>query len=263
MKTCIIHLMAGLGCVLAGVAAAAPVGGPATQGQGKVAAGLEYTRVFRRDLDFRCAIRPPGHEQDQPENFRISGGNLVAGRVAYGVFDWLDLYARLGAAGYDMKGDVMVGDTRAVTEDLSARAALLWGAGLRLAREFQGGWILGLDAAYQASDHRLDFRAVTAAGQVVEATYGTCWMQEWHAAPFVARKIANWTPYLGARYSDFRLNQEDPDDFRRWDDLRFSAEHNLGLFAGADWNLGEHLRLNAEGRFLDETALSVSAACRF
>lgn len=263
MKQCRIAVMAGLLCALAGAAGAAAVGSPETQGQGKVAAALEYTYIFRRDLDFRCATRPPGHEHDRPENFRISGGNNVAGRVTCGVFDFLDLYARLGAANYDLKGDVMVGDTRTVTEDLSARAALLWGAGLRLACEFGGGWIVGLGAEYQASDHKLDFRAATAAGTVVEATYGTCWMQEWHAAPFIARKIANFTPYAGARCSDFRLNQENPDDPKRWDDLRFGAEYNVGLFAGVDWNIGDRLRLNAEGRCIDETALSVSAACRF
>lgn len=263
MKNHVSLILAGLALAAAGIARAAAVGSPETQGQGKIAVAAEYSYIFRRDLDFQSASRPPHHENDSPENFRIDGGNNILGKVTCGVFDFLDLYVKLGVADYDLKGDVYVGDTRAVTEKLSARAAFLYGGGMKLAYEIKDGWIIGLDAEYLTSDHTLDFTATSASGAVTKATYGTCWMQEWHAAPYVARKISSFTPYAGARYSDFRMNQEDPDDPKRWDNLRFRAEYNIGVFAGTDWNLGKHFKLNIEGRFIDETAISASAAYRF
>ena len=95
------------------------------------------------------------------------------------------------------------------------------------------------------------------------ATYDTALIQEWHAAPFVARKIACFTPYIGGRYSDLRLEQKGPNDPRRWNYLHFRAENNIGVFAGTDVNLGRYVKLNVEGRFIDETALSIGAAVRF
>ncbi|MDD5677256.1 MAG: hypothetical protein PHW60_04590 [Kiritimatiellae bacterium] len=166
-------------------------------------------------------------------------------------------------ANYIIKGDVVVGDIRTATEDLSTRAAFLYGGGIKFACEIKDGWIIGLDAQFLASDHKLDFSATTASGAVINSIYDTCRMQEWHAAPYVARKIANFTPYAGGRYSDLRLHQEGPDDPKRWDKLRFKADCNIGVFAGTDWNLGDHFKLNVEGNLIDETAMNVSAAYRF
>jgi len=263
MKCNPILIMAGIVFVTSGIAKAAGVGSPETQGQGKIAAAAEWSYIFRRDLKFQSATRPPNHENDKPENFRIDGGNNILGKITYGVFDFLDIYAKLGAADYNLKGDVVVGDTRAVTEDLSARTAFLYGGGIKLAHEFEAGWIIGLDAQYLTSDHKLDFDATSKSGAVTKAIYDTCRIQEWHAAPYVARKVANFTPYAGGRYSDLRLRQEGPNDPKRWDHLRFKADCNIGVFAGTDWNLGDHFKLNVEGSFIDETAMSVGVAYRF
>ncbi len=253
----------GLALMLAIAAQAASIGGPETQGQGKIALEAEWDGIFRRDLTFQSASRPPHHENDQPENFRINGGNHYAGKLTCGVFDFLDLYVKLGAADYRLAGDVFVNDVPAVSENLWASTALLYGGGAKLAYAIAESWIIGLDAQYLASDHTLDFTATSAAGAVTKATYGTALIQEWHTAPFIAWKIASFTPYVGGRYSDLRLNQKDPDDPKRWDHLHFRAANNIGVFAGADWNLGQHFKVNVEGRCLDETALSVGAAFRF
>ena len=243
---------------------AAGIGSPETQGQGRITAAAEWSYVFGRGLAFQSAKRPPGHENDKPENFRIDGGDNYLGKITFGVFDALDVYVKLGAADYNLKGDVDVGGKKAVTEDLSARAAFLYGGGMKLAHEIKEGWIIGLDAQYLASDHKLDFIATSiASGAITRATYGTCRMQEWHAAPYIARKIANFTPYAGGRYSDLRMKQEGPDDPKRWDKLRFKADCNIGVFVGADCNVGDHFKVTVEGRFIDETALSVCAAYKF
>lgn len=263
MKNDIILVMAGMVVLTSVMAKGASVSSPETQGQGKIAVAAEWDTIFQRDLKFQSASRPPHHENDQPENFRINGGNNYVGKVTCGIFDFLDVYLKFGAANYTLDGDVFVNGTKAVTEDLSARAAFLYGGGATVAYEIKDGWIIGLDAQYLASDHKLDFSATSASGTVTEATYDSCLIQEWHAAPYVAWKIARFTPYVGGRYSDMRLDQKDPNDPKRWNYLHFRAENNIGLFAGTDWNLGDHFSLNIEGRLIDETALSVGAAYRF
>lgn len=245
-------------------AAATSVGSPKTQGRGKIAVAPEWSYVFGRSLDFEKAARPAGHEVDRPENFRIDKGYNLTGKTSYGLFDFMDIYVKLGIARYDLKGDVLVGDNKRVEEKLSARHAFLYGGGLKLAYELKKGWIIGCDAQYLTSHHVVDFGATnTISGAVTNAKYYDCRIQEWHAAPYVARRIAGFTPYIGGRYSDLRLDQKRPSDPRRWSNLVFSAEYNIGIFTGMDWNLGSNLKFNVEGRFVDETAISVGAEYRF
>ena len=245
-------------------ARAASVGSPKTQGQGKVAAAAEWSYIFDRDLDFIKATRPPGHDNDKPINFRIDKGYNLVGKISYGLFNVMDIYIKLGIANYNLKGDVFVGDVKKVEEKLSARNAFLYGGGFKLAYELKDGWIAGCDAQYLTSDHELDFRATSIpSGAVTSAKYYDCWIQEWHAAPYIAKKIADFTPYVGGRYSDLRLSQRKPNDPRRWDNLIFNADYNIGVFTGIDWNPGNSFKLNVEGRFVDETAMSVSGAYGF
>ena len=157
----------------------------------------------------------------------------------------------------------MWGGINAVTEDLTAKPAFLYGAGVKLAHAIEKVWIVGFAAQYQTSDHELDFVATRSSGAVTKATYGTFRMQEWYASPYIARKIANFTPYAGGRYSDYRVKQEGPDDPQRWDKLRFKADCNLGVFVGMDCTIGEHFKVNVEGRFIDETAISTGVAYTF
>ncbi len=245
-------------------AIAASVGSPQTQGKGKIGAGVEWSYIFNRDLEFKKATRPPGHAADSPVNFKIVKGTNVAAKISYGVFEDMDVYVKLGVANYDLKGDVFVGDTQTASENLSARNALLYGGGLKFAHEFKKGWILGCDAQYLTSDHELDFRANTlSTGAITTARYYDFRIQEWHMAPYVAKKIAKFTPYLGVRYSDMRMEQKKPSDPKRWDDLIFYADCNTGVFTGVDWDIGKGFKLNVEGRFVDETAISVGTGYKF
>lgn len=264
MKKCLISVFTGIVVMTSVPAGAASVGSPKTQGQGKIAATAEWSYIFSRDLDFVSATRPPGHENDRPLNFRIVKGNNVTGKVSYGLFNAMDIYIKLGVANYDFKGDVFVGDIKRVEEKLSAGNSFLYGGGFKFVYELKEGWIIGCDAQYLTSDHELDFRATNVtSGGVTTAKYADFRIQEWQAAPYIAKKIADFMPYLGARYSGFRIKQENPNDPRRWDNLIFNADYNVGVFAGMDWNFGNSFKLNVEGRFVDETAMSVGAVYRF
>lgn len=243
---------------------ASSVGSPKTQGRGKIAIAAEGTFTSNRELQFQSATRPAGHETDEPKNFEIVDGYGIAGKISYGLFDFMDAYVKLGMSGSTVNGDVFVGGARTVTENLTANNAFLYGGGVKLAYGLTKDWIIGGDAQYSASDHKLDFKATnTASGAITTAIYENCFIWEWHVAPYVARRIADFTPYAGVEYSDLRLVQENPSDPRRWDHLKFKADHNIGMFVGTAYEAGKNFKLNVEGKFMDETAMTASVSYTF
>ena len=245
------------------LARASSVGSPKTQGRGKIAIAAEGTYLSDRQLQFESATRPAGHATDEPKNFEIDNGYEAGVRISYGVFDFMDAYAKLGMSGNQVNGDVFVGGARVVMENLTGNNGFLYGGGIKLAYELKN-WIVGGDAQYSASSHTLGFKATNiASGVITTATYGICSIWEWHVAPYVARKVADFTPYAGVEYSDLRLDQKNPDDPRRWDNLKFKAAHNVGMFVGTDYEAGKNLKLTVEGEFMDETAVMASVSCRF
>jgi len=264
MKKYLFFILIGTIIVAVTPARAASVGSPKTKGQGKIAAAVEWSYIFNRDLDFKKATRPAGAGSYVPENFRITKGYNAAVKIFYGLFDAMDVYIKLGAADYDLKGDVYVGDVKHIQENLSGSNAFLYGGGLKLAQELKDGWIVGFDTQYLTSANDLDFRAVNLiSGATSIAEYTDCRIQEWHVAPYVAKKIASFTPYFGVRYSELMLTQTTPNDPKRWDNLVFNANCNVGVFTGLDWNFAKDFTLNIEGRFIDETAISVGIEHKF
>jgi len=264
MKKQLIFVLMGMVAMMTVPVQAASVGSPKTQGQGKIATTAEWSYIFSRDLDYEKSTRPSGYDNYVPMNFRIVKGYNTVSKISYGIFDAMDVYVKLGVANYDFKGDVYVGDAKRVDEKLSSNNSFLYGGGIKLAYELKDGWIIGGDAQYLTSDHELDFRATNViSGAVSTAKYADCRLQEWQVAPYIAKRIADFTPYLGVRYSDFMMRQKNPNDPKRWDNLVFSADCNVGVFTGLDWNFGKSFKVNVEGRFLDETAISVGVTYRF
>ena len=264
MKIPLIFVLIGMIVMITVPAGAASVGDPETQGQGKIGTTAEWSYIFNRDLDFKKAKRPPGYDSYMPENFKVVRGDDLMAKISYGLLDAMDVYIKLGTANYGLKGDVFLGDTKRVTENLLTGDSFIYGGGLKLNYQLNHGWIVGCDAQYLTQDHELDFRAVNlVSGAVSTAKYYDCWIQEWHAAPYVAKKIKDFTLYVGGRYSDLLLIQKNPNDPRRWDNLIFHAHYNIGVFTGIDWNFGNSFKLNVEGRFVDETAMSVCGTYRF
>jgi opacity protein-like surface antigen len=73
-------------------------------------------------------------------------------------------------------------------------------------------------------------------------------------------KIGNFTPYLGAKYSDVRIKSKvDEVDVK----FKFKADDNVGAFVGISYKIMEKLKVNLEGRFIDETAMSFGLTYKF
>lgn len=131
----------------------------------------------------------------------------------------------------------------------------------------QNKWLLGCDAQYLR--HKNDYKAsgsVTtyddSGSEIVHDSddwKGEITFYEWHVASYVAKKLNNFVPYLGIRYSDARLKDKDEDE----EVSKVKADDNFGVFFGTDYKIDDNWSLNLETRFIDETAISFDGTYKF
>jgi len=216
-------------------------------------------------------------------------------KLSYGVLDNLDIFVRLGEANFKEKIKGEASDSGTFDDPISGnsgtytgiventgtftgKSALAWGLGAKGVYPFENGWFLGIQAQYLTHRNSLKNKmaekesgtAVVTAGPDTgtTATFESAgeeyqWnakatVQEWQIAPYVAKKLGNFIPYLGVKYSDQRINYKDEDM-----KMKMKATDNFGVFLGTDYKIGKNFSLNIEGRFIDETAMSVGATYRF
>ncbi|MBF0387991.1 MAG: hypothetical protein HQL20_09095 [Candidatus Omnitrophica bacterium] len=219
---------------------------------------------------------------DQPDldKVYISGAGFT-----YGLLDKLDIYARLGVSGGDLKGgsgtatftgtatNVKVNGVNygpvTVSQRLDAtwkeelKQGLAYALGLKYTEPFSNGLIAGMDLLFLGQENKfkntIDY---TLSGDIVgSGSYsenGKGRMYEWQAAPYIAKEMGAFTPYAGVKYSQVSLRSNVDGE-----KTKFSSENNAGVFLGTDINWGKSVIINFEGRFIDETALSARATFKF
>jgi outer membrane protein W len=258
VKKLIIVSLAILLCLPA-VAYAATIGGTETQGKGKLSIGLDQEFVFNRDMEFvketGYSITPGSSLQD----VEINDINRTMIKASYGVIDNLDIYVRLGIANLNEQDRWYVNGNYDSQQNLTGKCASAYGLGLKYTYPLGDKWLLGVDAQYLR--HRNSYSGKWTIDD--SPWQGHMTIQEWQIAPYVARRIGNFIPYLGVKYSDLRLLDKGNDNSQTGWNTTHKAEHNCGVFLGTDFKIGGHWKLNIEGRFIDETAMSIGAAYKF
>ncbi len=216
-------------------------------------------------------------------------------KLSYGVLDHLDIFATLGEANFKskFKGERTYGFTFGVPDEdgsgtyagiledtgtFKGKSAFAWGLGAKGVIPFENGWFLGMQAQYLTHKNTVKISGtekesgtltgIDLNGDPISETFGSdeetitatgkATVQEWQIAPYVAKKLGNFIPYFGVKYSDQRMNYKDEDG-----KLKIKAADNFGLFLGTDYKIGKNFSLNIEGRFIDETAMSLGATYRF
>jgi opacity protein-like surface antigen len=238
---------------------AASIGGAETQGQGKLAIGKDGELVFSRDLKYhKSDWIGPGREL---KNIEIDKMYRTMSKISYGVIDKLDIYVRLGAANFDAEAKQYRNGTYNGKIDTDGKYAFAYGFGLKGMHNFEDGWLVGLDLQFLSHKNRYKWNWA-GKDDYKESGSGKMTVYEWHVAPYVAKKIGNLTPYVGGKYSDLRIKEKHSEGSSPgW--TKIKANDNFGLFAGLDINMMKHLMLNVEGRFIDETAMSLNVSYRF
>lgn len=257
---------------------AASIGGAETQGKGKFSVGIEQEFVSDRDIKKKTIVDADGDPTEM--NLEIDKMYRSMIKSSYGLLDNLDIYIKLGTADFESEIDMIWRDI--VTGDyclskLRAKGdnAFAYGFGIKGKHEFESGWIIGGDFQYMG--HKNDYEGTepwtdyNAGGNVINSGTaqheGKITFKAWHIAPYIAKKMGNFLPYLGVKYSDietdvkgtFTDSGQSPEDFK----VKSKADDNFGIFVGTDYKIGENIALNIEGRFVDETAVSLGMTFKF
>jgi len=258
MKKLIVLALALILCVPI-ASYAASIGGAETQGKGKLAIGLDQEFVFDRDMEWDGA----NWELDPDEEIKdveIDKIYRTMVKTSYGVLDNLDIYVKLGVADFDGEGKSYESDVYQGKFEYKGKNAFAYGFGLKGAYPLQNDWLLGADLQYLRHKNKYSGKWISADPADPEETWtGKATIQEWQVAPYIAKKLGNFVPYFGVKYSDLRAKTKDNEG----DYEKYKADDNFGVFLGTDYKITENWKLNLEGRFIDETAMSFGATYKF
>ncbi len=123
----------------------------------------------------------------------------------------------------------------------------------------------GADGSYRQSHLKLDsvvLNGVSHKKDAPEMTSAKYELEQWQIALEVAYEYKQIVPYVGAKYSDATGEATatiSGSSFKN----DFENEDNVGIFVGSDILINDSMTLNVEGRFIDETALSLAGTVRF
>ena len=233
---------------------AAPSGGPPAKG---LTLSLDQDVVVNRGMKSTIVIGTIG-----------TGGCHIRHlyrtmlQVGYGLFDFLEVYVKLGGAGFKFRTDIEdqlgngVGTVAAHT-----KMGFAYGAGVKGAYEFKNGSVKGLLIGADASiiRHRQRYNAMILDDLGPDNDTGHVTLLEWQIGPFVGYRIMNFLPYVGMKYSDVRLRFGGGSEH-----MKFRADDHFGGFVGLTYDIVPlKLMLNLEGRFIDETGINFNVIYKF
>ncbi len=250
------------------IAYAAPVGNIATpsllkkgvmmkdeQSQWGVIAGPEVDLTWNRHLKY----------QDDDTEYYFYGG-----KVGLLLMDRFIPYTILGAA--KAKRQTFDVNENANKVQWETNYDFVWGAGgtvLLYSTEpgkiGQGVLSIGIDGRFRQSHLSLDGVVVDGTTYKVDAAEVTASkyeLLEWQAAFEVAYQYKQIVPYVGVKYSDAGGKAQATINGNPYQ-IDFEGKDNCGIFVGGDIIMNDYATLNVEGRFIDETALSLAGTIRF
>jgi len=188
-----------------------------------------------------------------------------SGTFTLDIVNRLDVYGVFGSSKTQADWRFSDGIAGTVTRiEMGTRHQFLWGAGARAILYEWGRAFLGLGGRYSSCNYR---PARLASNGVVRPVRGAhCDWREWQINLDVAYKIDVFTPYIGAKYSDARMDLRDfplPIAADLTGSNSFKNRVPVGLYVGCALSTGQYFMLNIEGRLADEEAVTVSGELRF
>ena len=261
-----------------GYASASTIGGAETSGQGIVAAAFEQEVVFERKMrQDKAKWTDDISDLDMKVKPKIEGMNTSLVKISYGLLDNLDIYVKLGAGNVKTTANlsgIYSGFLEILKGEMKFKSdyGFTYGLGAKGTYNLTSDWFIGCDIQYLRSE--ADYKAKADGSIWNEGEYlpyeadfnGNSTWQAWQVAPYVALKAGNFVPYLGIKYSDLiqkYKNKGVSEDGFPLESLTTRSKGNCGIFVGTDYRIGTNWKLNIEGRFIDETAMSLGANYKF
>lgn len=238
---------------------AAGIGGPPTGGQFKFNIGLDQDVGFDRDLKPGAVVVMMPLDVAATCDIKNMYRSML--NISFGVFDFLDVYVKLGVADYRFKADLInnfgfpLGNAT-----LNTKWGFAYGGGLKGAYMFKEGPVKGLmiGADVQYLRHKQRFHAMIDSLFGPDDFKGHVTFQEWQVGPFVGYKIMKFLPYVGVKYSDVRLRFKQDGVTQK-----FKADDHFGMFVGLTYDIISKIKLNLEGRFIDEYGMNFNVIFKF
>ena len=219
--------------------------GVTTADQGKVAVTLGSDYSFRRDIR---TMDNPGDPVVNYNNSYMTNIYHESLKVTYGVVDHLNLYVKLGVVGMKGKEEVSHAGNAFDVGHWTVDPSVFGGTGLHAFYDFSDILTIGCDAQILAHKNNAKY----------EGAHEKIKFCEWQVAPYIAKKIKNLTPYVGAKYNDMRHKE-----VIGGKEYRYKSRMVAGMFTGADYAISSHLSVNIEGTFFSETAISSGVTYKF
>lgn len=129
----------------------------------------------------------------------------------------------------------------------------------------EGVLSVGVDGRYRQSHLSIDgvvVNGTTHKSSDASLTSSKYELEEWQVALEIAYQYKQIVPYVGVKYSDATGEATATVDSTSYKN-DFEGEDNVGIFVGGDIVINDSLTANVEGRFIDETALSLAGTLRF
>ena len=211
--------------------------------------GAQYDSVTEREL-----------ESDNEAEL-----NAVSAKISLDYKDRMSIYTTLGQTSDAMLTERSGSNTyKYFFED-----SFVWSVGITAKLytfEDIGLDVIG-DASYRdASEMEVDeldingtrySKSQFTAGSSIEADW-----EEWQVALGVSKKFDQFTPYAGIKYSDVDAKGRATVSGTTYD-TSAEADQNVGIFVGATVEALDGLTFDIQGRFIDETAFTLSANYKF
>jgi len=210
---------------------AAPSNGTRMPPGGKLESGYEYNVMFERPMSHSF-----GDLSTQDHLYTLT----------LGVFDWLALDGQIGL------GDVTEKNGKLPTLDYNT--AFAGGYGFRIRAYDNKEWGVRVILGGEHICVHPQVRSIN--NDKYEAI-----LDDWQASALVAKDFRFVTVYTGMKASDCQLIYT----LNKHDRKRVSSDQHIGLITGLEvyFFKDKKTRVNVEGRFFDETALSTSVSYLF
>lgn len=217
-----------LGAVVATASFASPMG-PVKPQMGRWGVEVEGS-ADERDME---------SENNQANQNEAQNVNVL-GRISYGLTDRFEVSARLGMADLDV--DRTAGAAFTTGNQFSGGSEFAWGAAVGAILYDAGTWNIAGNGNYLAHNGHN-----AASSSTAELDYS-----EWNVGAQLQGKWDQFLPYLGVKYSDAALEQNNVNSLGVAGD--FESENNVGVYVGAGWDMNPNWSGYLEGRFVDETS---------
>jgi hypothetical protein len=239
------------------------IGSPAALKKGLVSKdeNSRFGFILGAEVDLNSDRNMKSQARDTEYFFYGGKGGIVIGNKAY-------IYGLVGGAEanqkYKISGSRVEWDTKTDLAWGVGGTAVIYEKDVKYA-DNKGILRIGVDGKYRSSDLGVDKVKVndtiycSTDPELTEKKFNC---DEWQAAIGVSYQFNTVSPYAGVKYSDASGKAKATVSGKSYE-YSFDPKSQFGIFAGLDVLAFDSLSINAEGRFIDETAFSASAILRF